>query len=54
MRFKITNADCKNVNYFIFLQNCHEQCLGPCTGSKPEDCLSCKNVKMETTGYVIN
>lgn len=34
-------------------KNCHEQCLGPCTGSKPEDCLSCKNVKMETTGACV-
>lgn len=34
-------------------ENCHEQCLGPCTGPKPEECLLCKNFKMEKNGACV-
>ncbi|CAG2237581.1 PCSK5 [Mytilus edulis] len=31
-------------------KNCHEECLGSCTGTGPEDCLACKHFKLESTG----
>ncbi|XP_063434266.1 furin-like protease kpc-1 isoform X1 [Mytilus trossulus] len=31
-------------------KNCHEECLGSCTGTGPEDCLACKHVKLESSG----